>query len=627
MLQAIRDRVTGVVAFVILGLLAIPFLFFGVESYINTVPEDAVAVVGDTEITVNEFQADFARHRAQLRQQQGDEYDEVATNQPTVRREFLEEMIDQTLLQQHADAIGLSISDEALAQLIQGIEAFQVGNQFSPEAYRQALSAQGLTARGFEQEVRQDLMTRTVPTALSGSAMATETEIDRMIEIQNEQRQIAVIEFPREDHKDTVSVSDEEIERFYEDNVSEFMTEERVSLRYVELKASDLTDDLALSEAELRQRYEAAEARFLSPELRRASHILLEVTDERDEAQTQAFAEDLVEQINAGEDFAQLAETHSADPISADAGGDLGLIEPGQMMPEFEQALYDLDEPGQVSAPVKTRFGWHVIRLDEIQPPEGMSFDEARDQIQAEYVDQESEARYIQISERLIDLIFADDTTLAPVSAELDLPIQTTEAFTRAGGEGLAGDPQVIEAAFSDRVLLDRVASDPIEIDRNHMVVVILDEHFESEPKPLAEVADDIEQRLARDKMNARARQAAEAQLAAIVDEPSVAEALFSEAQTIGRNDFQYGPDFSRDLFRLPGQAGDLPTYTVLATSSGYAVVELSDVMPGNPAQADEQMRDLMRQQVMFAHIGYEVNALMRWLRENTSISVVEDRL
>jgi peptidyl-prolyl cis-trans isomerase D len=271
------------------------------------------------------------------------------------------------------------------------------------------------------------------------------------------------------------------------------------------------------------------------------------------------------------------------------------------MMPEFEQALYDLSESGQVSAPVKTRFGWHVIRLDEIQPPEGMSFDEARDQIQAEYVDQESEARYIEISERLIDLIFADDTTLSPVSAELDLPIQTTEAFTRAGGEGLAGDPQVLEAAFSDRVLL--------------------------EPKPLAEVADDIEQRLARDKMNAAARQAAEAQLAAIVDEPGLAESVFGEAQTIGRNDFQYGPDFSRDLFRLPAQADDLPTHTVLATSSGYAVVELSDVMPGNPAQADEQMRDLMRQQVMFAHIGYEVNALMRWLRENTSISVVEDRL
>ena len=627
MLQAIRDRVTGVVAFVILGLLAIPFLFFGVESYINTVPEDAVAVVGDHEITVNDFQAEFARHRARLRQEQGDQYDEVATNQPTVRREFLEEMIDQVLLQQHAASIGLSISDDALLQLIQGIEAFRVGNQFSPEAYRQALSAQGLTARGFEQEVREDLMTRTVPTAVTGSAMATEKEIDRMIEIQNEQREVAVIEYPREDHAEEVVVSDEDIADFYADNTAQFMTEERVSVRYVELKASDLTDGLTLSEEELRQRYEAAEARFLSPELRRASHILLEVSDERGDAQTEALAESLIEQIRAGEDFTALAEANSADPISAEQGGDLGLIEPGQMMPAFEQALYDLGEPGQLSDPVKTRFGWHVIRLDEIQPPEGLSFEEARDQIQAEYVDQESEARYIELSERLIDLIFADDSTLEPVSAELDLPIQTTEPFTQAGGEGLAGNSQIIEAAFSDRVLLDQVASDPIEIERNHMVVVILDEHFESEPKPLADVSDDIEQRLLRDAMDAAALQSAQEQLAAVNDNPSLADDLFDEPQTIGRNDFQYGPDFSRELFRLSGAGDDLPSRAVLPTASGYALIELSQVLPGNPAGADEQMRSLMRQQVMFAHIGYEINALMRWLRENTSISVVEDRL
>jgi len=627
MLQAIRDRVTGVVAFVILGLLAIPFLFFGVESYINTVPEDAVAVVGDDEITVNDFQAEFARHRAQLRQQQGDEYDEVATNQPTVRREFLEEMIDQVLLQQHAASIGLSISDDALVELIRQIEAFQVGSQFSPEAYRQALAAQGLTAQGFEQEIRQDLMTRMVPTAVTGSAMATEKEIDRMIEIQNEQREIAMAEFPREEYLDSVNVSEEQVAAYYESNTSQFMTDERVRLRYVELKAADLTDGLTLSEQELRQRYEAAEARFLSPELRRASHILLEITDERNDDQTQALAASLIERINEGEDFAQLAEANSADPISAEAGGDLGLIEPGQMMPEFERALYDLNEPGDLSEPVRTRFGWHVIRLDEIQPPEGLSFEDAKAQIQAEYIDQESEARYIEISERLIDLIFADDTTLSPVSAELDLPIQTTEAFTRAGGEGIAANAQVIEAAFSDRVLLDRVASDPIEIDRNHMVVVILDEHLESEPKPLAEVAETIEARLIEEATDAAALKAAQDQLAALENDPSLANALFSEPETLGRNDLRFGPDFSRELFRLPGQPTQLPMWTILPTTSGHALVELRAVVPGNPAQADEQMRDLMRQQVMFAHIGYEVNALMQWLRENTSVSVVEDRL
>lgn len=629
MLQAIRDRVTGVVAFIILGLLAVPFLFFGVESYINTVPQDAVAVVGEEEITVNDFQADFARYRAQLRQQQGDQYDEIATNQPTVRREFLEEMIDQALLRQHALAVGLAVSDQALLDLIREIEAFRIGNQFSPEAYRQALAASGLTARGFEQEVRQDLLTRTVPTAISGSAVVTEKEIDRMLTVQDEQRTIKVAEFPREDYAEQVVIEPAEIEAYYTENQSRYMTPELVSLRYVELKADDLTEGLSLSEIELRQRYDAAQARFLSPELRRASHILLEVTDERDDAATRALAETLVSQLNEGDDFAGLAETYSADPISADAGGDLGWIEPGQMMAGFEQALYELNNPNDVSSPVKTRFGWHIIRLDEIRPPEGLSFEEARDQIEAEYIEQESEALYIELSERLVDLIFADDTTLEPVSAELGLEIQITEPFGREGGEGVAAEPAVIQAAFADRVLLDNAASDPIEIDRNHMVVVILNEYTERQPIPLEDVSATIEAQLAQAALNEAAQQAAESFLDTFASEESVAERaqLFSESQTMGRNNFQYGPDFSRDLFRLPPPAEGAPSLTVLPTSSGFAVVELQSVTPGDPTQAANQSRDMMRQQILFSQIGYEINALMEWLRENTEINVVEDRL
>lgn len=629
MLQAIRDRVTGVVAFIILGLLAIPFLFFGVESYINTVPQDTVAVVGEEEITVNNFQADFARYRAQLRQQQGDQYDEIATNQPTVRREFLEEMIDQALLRQHALAVGLAVSDQALLDLIREIEAFRIGNQFSPEAYRQALAASGLTARGFEQEVRQDLLTRTVPTAISGSAVVTEKEIDRMLTVRDEQRTIKVVEFPREDYAEQVVIEPAEIEAYYNENQSQYMTPELVSLRYVELKADDLTEGLSLSEIELRQRYDAAQARFLSPELRRASHILLEVTDERDDATTRALAETLVFQLNEGDDFAGLAETYSADTISADAGGDLGWIEPGQMMAGFEQALYELNDPNDLSLPVKTRFGWHIIRLDEIRPPEGLSFEEARDQIEAEYIEQESEALYIELSERLVDLIFADDTTLEPVSAELGLEIQITEPFGREGGLGIASRPVLIQAAFSDRVLLDRAASDPIEIDRNHMVVVILNEYIERQPIALEQVSDGIENELLQVALNASAKEAAESFLTGRFSAEFLGESgeLFSDSQTIGRNNFQYGPAFSRDLFRLPAPLDGAPSLMVLPTNSGFAVVQLERVAPGDPTQATTQARDIMRQQILFSQIGYEINALMEWLRENTAIRVVESRL
>lgn len=627
MLQAIRDRVTGVVAFIILGLLAVPFMFFGIDSYFNTVPQDAVAVVGDQEITVGEFQTEFARYRAQLRQQQGDEYDEIATNQPTVRREFLEEMIDQRLLRLHAQSIGLAVSDEVLLELIRGIEAFQIGGQFSPEAYRQALAVSGLTARGFEQQIREDLLTRTVPTALSGSAVVTEKEIDRLLALRDEMRTASRVDFPSDDYIADVVITDEQVEQFYNDNQALYLTEELVSLRYVELIGDDLVGDFELTEEELRQRYEASKARFMSPELRRASHILLEISDERDDSATRLLAEDIESQLRAGASFSELANTYSADPVSSAEGGDLGWIEPGQMMPAFESALYALDAEGAISTPVKTRFGWHVIRLDGIQIPQGLSFEEARDQIQEEHAAREQEALYIEASERLVDLVFADDTTLEPVAAELDLEIQTTEPFGRQGGLGIASDPQVLEAAFSDRVLLDRAASDPIEIDRNHMVVVILDEFIEPQAVPLELVAPSIEEQLKEEAAKRSAKAAAEAFAAEVADSSEGNELGFGEPQTFGRNDFSQGVDFSRDLFRLPTPSDDAPVISVLPTSQGFAVVSLQEVVPGDPTEAPEQMREIMRQQIAFAQISYEINALMEWLRENTEIAVVEERL
>ncbi len=626
MLQAIRDRVTGVVAFIILGLLAVPFMFFGVESYFNTVPQDAVAVVGEDEITVNEFQSEFAQYRARLRQQQGDQYDEIATNQPTVRREFLEELIDQRLLRLHAQNIGLAVSDEVLLDLIREIEAFQIGGQFNPEAYRQALVASGLTARGFEQRIREDLLTRTVPTAVSGSAVVTEKEIDRILSINEEQRTYRSVNFSSDDYLDSVAVTDEDVAAYYTNNQSQYMTEELVSLRYVELKAEDLTGGLTLSEEELRQRYEAAKARFLSPELRKASHILLEVSEERSDEATRALAQTLITELGEGASFADIAAEYSADPISAEAGGDLGWIEPGQMMPAFEQGLYGLNEVGELSAPVKTRFGWHIIRLDDIQPPEGLSFDDAREQILSEYIARESEALYIELSERMVDLVFADDTTLEPVAADLDLEIKTTAPFGRLGGEGIASDPQILQAAFSDRVLLDQAASDPIEIDRDHMVVVILDQYIEPQPVPLDEVSASIREQLEEEAALAAARDAAESFASAVREDPAMLDE-FSEPQTIGRRDFSLGAGFSRDLFRLPATAIGEDALPVLPTNTGYAVVNLTAIEPGDPTVVDQQMREIMRQQIAFAQISYEINALMEWLRANTDISVVEERL
>lgn len=629
MLQAIRDRVTGIVAIFVLGLLAVPFLFFGLDSYMRAVPQDAVAVVGDAEISTSEFQTSFARYRAQLRQQQGDRYNEIATNQPAVRREHLEGMIDQLLLQQYAAELGLRVSDRAIAEMIRDIPAFQIEGQFNPEIYRQALQAAGETPRSFETSLREDMQTRLIPGALSESVIVTEAEVDRMISLQQQKRRVSLVDVDSGQFAESVSISDEDVESFYRENLDAFTTEERVRLAYVELEAEALLDEVTLSEEELRQRYEAARQRYLTPEARRASHILIESGEE-----ARARAGQLRERILDGDSFEDIAREHSADFASAEQGGDLGWIEPGDMVEPFEDALYALAEPGDLSEPVETRFGWHLIRLEEVRPPQGMSFEEAREEILDEHLQRQREDLYIELSERMVDLVYADDSSLEPLAEELGLEVRETDWFTRAGGsEGIAADPQIVDTAFSDLVLIDGAVSDPVEIERNHMVAVKILEHEPAEPRPLEEVADEIRERLQAERMRELAQERAESlreQLAAgEATLESIAESEGVEVvsiESLGRNDFQQGPGFVQELFRLPAP-GDEPSLHVLPRRGGYAVVRLEAVTAGDPSAASETERDMIRRQLEFTRMNEEVEGLLAWLRRNTEINVVEDRL
>lgn len=629
MLQAIRDRVTGIIAIFVLGLLAVPFLFFGMESYMRAVPQDSVAVVGDAEISSSEFQTSFAQYRRQQREQLGEDYDDIEMSQPEARREHLESMIDEALLQQYARDLGLEVGDRMVAEMIRGIEAFQVGGQFNTDAYQRALQASGQTPASFERELRSDVLTRLIPGALSDSVVVTESEIDRLIALQNETRQIAMVQIPLSRFHDEIEITEADVEDHYQDNLDTYTTEEAVRLAYVELDAEDLELDATLSDEELRQRYEAASQRYLTPEARRASHILIEGNGD-----SEARAREIHQQIVDGDSFEDLAREHSDDPGSSDQGGELGWIEPDDMIEGFEDALYALEEAGDVSEPVETRFGWHIIRLDEIRPPEGMSFEEARGEILEDYVAREREELYMELSERMIDLVYADDSSLEPLAEELDLEIQYTDRITRAGADsGIASNAQVVEEAFSDLVLIDGAVSDPIELEDNRQVAIKIEEHFPSEPRPLEEVADDIRDELLEQRAREMAEDYAQELVEAAGDDGSQLEEVaedesleFVEHDSVGRNEFQLGPNLVQDLFRLP-RPGSTPDVHVLSGPDFQAVVRLESVADGNPAAASEQERDMMRRQLRFVRLNDEISGLIDRLREEIDVQVVEDRL
>jgi len=632
MLQAIRDRVTGIVAIVILGLLAIPFVFFGLDSYIQAVPQDAVAQVGEGEITVSEFQSEFSRYRAQLRQEQGDDYDELAVNNPQARREFLETLIDRRLLVQHAQSLGMSISASTLARVIREIPAFQVDGQFDPEIYRQRIEATGQSVRSFERDVARDLLVQELPSGVSASALVTDADVDRWIRVQQEQREIAYARVESSAFREDVAVTDDEIRAFYEENRNQFLRPERISVEYIELDTEEMAQELEFDDETLRERYESTQSRFMTAERRRASHILITADGERSEDQARALAETIRERLEAGEDFADLASEFSDDPGSAAQGGDLGWVEPDVMMPAFEEALYDL-EADQVSQPIKTEFGWHIIKLTDVDPARGKSFEEARAEIAEEIRTERADGLYVELTDRLIDLIYADPTGLEAVASDLGLEVLTAGPFSRFNAEGVLAEPQVLEAAFSDMVLVDRQASEPIEIDRNRAVVVRVTDHQPSEPRPLEDVREEVRDRLEREAAQESAREYAAGLIERVDGSPAELESLAEEEGlevqqvTATRRSFDLGGDVLDALFRLPAPDDGESLHELIRSGSDWLVVRLDSVTPGDPAAAEDAQRQMARRQIELLRANREFEGLLAWLRANTEINVVEDRL
>lgn len=632
MLQAIRDRVTGIIAIIVLGLLAIPFVFFGIDGYIRGMPQDAVARVGETEITMAEFQTEFARFRAQLRAQQGEVYNDLQANRPEARREFLERMIDQRLLVNYATELGLSIAPATIAEVIASIPAFQLNGQFDVAIYEQRLRASGQTPASFERDLALDLLVQELPAAISSSVPVTDAEVDRWLQIQLESRAVAMVRVPSAPLVDASAIDAEAVEAFYNENTDQFMRPERIMVEYVELDTRAIAERLEIDEETLRQRYEAVRDRFMTPERRRAAHILI-TASERGEDAARALVESLAERIAAGESFAALAEEFSEDPVSAAEGGDLGWIEPGVMMAPFEQALFAM-EPGTVSDPVRTEFGWHLIRLDEIEAPRGQSFEEARAEIEAEVREERAEELYIEQSERLVDLIYADPTNLAAVAADLGLELQQAGPFSRFSAEGVLADPLVLEAAFSELVLVERQTSEPIEIEPNHAVVVRVVEHFPAEPRPLDDVREEIVNRLARERAREAARARAEVLLERIRTAEGdtlgtivEAEGLALEQRELTRRNFEVGGELLEGVFRMPLPTDGNPVFRVLASGADSVIVRLDSVTPGDASSADPAQRESARQQIRLSRAAVELQGLMQRLRDRTEIRVAAERL
>lgn len=636
-LQSIRERLTGVLAFTILGILVIPFALVGVNQYFTSSGGNLVAKVNESEITFNDFNQSFSNYRRRMQSIMGAAYDPVEFDQLTMRRQHLDSLIDQELIIQAAQSMGLDVDDVTLAAEIRNIPAFQVDGEFNADVYQSRLQVQGLTPRQFQDEMRLQFVVNQLPRNITSSSIATSSEIEKFVALLDQSRTFRAAMVPAETPETAPKFSEEEITAWYDNHSVDYQSEEQVVIEYVELDSAFMPAGQPPEEDFLREQFEAQQARFISPEQRRVSHILIEVAPDADEADLETarqIAEDLSKRARAGEDFAMLARENSQDQGSAADGGDLGWVETGVMVQAFENAMYELSMEAPISEPVQTGFGWHVIRLMEIREAAGMSFEEARMTLVMEYQEDEAARAFLEQADRLVDLIYEDPTTLESAALVLDLTVNEAGPFTRAGGEGITANPEVIEAAYSDLVLLQGSVSDPVNLDENRLVMIRLKEHMPVALKPLEDVRDEIVVTLSDNMAREIAETRASDLLAALQSGDQDFEALAVESgfefglhEAIKRNSIVPDVTLVQEVFRLQAPAEGSPVQTVLPTTAGFAVVELESVIAGE-LDGDVLLAQQQYERVLAnTSASHEASALMRQLRASAVVEVFEDRI
>ena len=585
MLQNIRDNSQGWIAKTIIGIIVALLALTGFEAIFNSSgsARNAAEVNGE-EISLDELNQAVNMQRRQLMQQLGADFDASLFDDKMMRDSALGALIDRTLLLQGAKDADFAFSQTALDQLILQTPEFAVEGAFNAARFDQVIQQMGYTRLQFRQLLEQEMLIGQLRAGIAGSGFVTDQQIERFAQLERQTRDFASMTVAAD--ASAVQVSEEEAREYYEANTERFRTAEQVVLEYVELNKDAYFDEVEASDDELQELYKQQIGNLA--EQRRAAHILIEA-DSANDAEAKARLEDIAAQLEAGGDFAALAKEHSDDPGSANEGGDLGYAGPGVYDPAFEEALYALKE-GQVSAPVRSEFGWHLIKLLGVQAPEVPSFESMKPELVRELKSQQVEQRFVEVTKQLEDLAF-ESADLEQPAQELGLTIKTTEAFGREGGEGLAANRQVLQAAFSDEVLMDRANSSVIELDPNTVVAVRVKQHVEPEVQAFETVREGIVGQLQRSKAAEQARSEGERLLATLRDGGQVEQRWQStEAATRGQDGVE--PVVLQAVFRMPKPEGDSSTFAGVTLASGdYVVIRLDGVSePEGELSAEEKL-------------------------------------
>ncbi|MGF2735151.1 SurA N-terminal domain-containing protein [Marinobacter sp. DUT-1] len=614
MLQDIRENAQGTIAKIIIGLLIVSLSIWGMDAIIGGFSgEPEVATVNGEDITEREFLR-LVQLESQRRLSQMETPDPSLLNEDRIRKDVLESLIQESVLTQDAANQGLALSDADIDSLITQMPQFQVDGKFNRDRFVATVRNMGMGVGEFREAMRKQYVVNQIRAGIVQSGFSSQENAAQLLQIQNQTRDFRVLTVPASAVADQVEITDAEIEAFYEENASSFQQPEQVDAAYIALSLGSLADSTEVTDEELQAYYEER-SDDLAREERRASHILIE--DGENSAETMATIQ---ERLAAGESFAALAGEYSIDTVSAEEGGDLGYAGRGVYDEAFEEALFALEE-GEVSEPVETSFGVHLIKLEDVRRSEVPPLAELEEQLRSELAREKAEERFAEVRSQLADSAYAADDLAGPAE-ELGLEVRQISGVTRDGGQAPFDHAGLVRQLFSDDVLNGGYNTELIDVGDNLSVVARVREHREAQQLPLAEVRDRIRERLVAQETREALAERAEAIIASLEQGEPAADIEAGQWQSYeaqGRNAGGIAPAVMQTAFSLPRPDEGAASYGSTVSARQAAVVALDAVNAGE-ADRDGQEFEQIRQFLASLEGQREYTAYQQYLRDQAEV-------
>ena len=616
MLTKIREKAQGAFAWGILILICVPFALWGINNYLDTGKEPPVASVGDKDF----YQRDVNKAYEQYSQN----FRGMGIDEQTLKAQALQKLIKDEVLLQYVHSEGLVATDDEAREFIKSLPYFQVDGKFNDKQYKTLLSSQRISSGEFVNRIKNALIMEQFQYSIVDSSFATQYDVESFFKIQNQQRDVdyvTVLEQRLAEQPKT-----EEISAYYQNHQDSFQIPEQMSVEYIELSLDEIAKKVVVTDEKLKAYYEEQKDQYTTPERRKISHILFSINDKTTEKAALEKALKAKQELTS-KNFADLAKEVSDDKLTAKNGGDLGLFNVGVMEKAFEEATSAL-KLGEVSTPVKSAFGYHLIKVTELMPGSIKPFDSVKNEVTMAYQKAQAENAFFEAGEKLTELSYENPDNLQTVADVLGIAVKKSALFAKAKGEGIAADEKIRIAAFSEEVLQGNNSA-PVELGNERLVVVRLLEHKTATQRGLNEVKQEIAQVLSSEKAKQLAAEKAK-QLKARLQTGESLQTLAAENKleiksmkglTRAKNDLP--GQLSEAIFKAAKPVGVKPSVFIAALPSGdQVVVSLSKVTPGTMSEDDKKKMDLAKKNIANAFGQAEFNEVLNSLQAEADVEV-----